>query len=98
MEYTQKDIEQLYDKYVAHTYGRFPMTAVSGKGAVCFRPHNAWGWGRSGWSSWPEAIDSHVSGLARGYGNDLTLDAAMKYCPPTYQDWYNKVRSEMNKI
>jgi len=35
MEYTQKDIEQLYDKYVAHTYGRFPMTAVSGKGAVC---------------------------------------------------------------
>lgn len=70
----------------------------SGKGRSCFRPHNAWGWGRSGWSSWPEAIDSHVSGLARGYGNDLTLDAAMKYCPPTYQDWYNKVRSEMNKI
>ena len=25
-------------------------------------------------------------------------EAAMKYCPPTYQDWYNKVRSEMNKI
>lgn len=70
----------------------------SGKGRSCFRSHNAWGWGGSSWSSWPEAIDAHVSGLARGYGNDLTLAAAQKYCPPTYQDWYNKVRSEMNKI
>lgn len=33
--YTQNDINELYDKYVAHTYGRFPLTVVSGNGARC---------------------------------------------------------------
>ena len=33
--YTQDQITELYDKYVAHTYGRFPLTIVSGKGARC---------------------------------------------------------------
>ncbi len=33
--YTQGEIAALYDKYVAHTYGRFPLTVVSGKGARC---------------------------------------------------------------
>ncbi|MGI6221035.1 MAG: coiled-coil domain-containing protein [Coriobacteriales bacterium] len=70
----------------------------SSKGAICFRSHNAWGWGNSGWGSWEEAIDAHVSGLSRGYGFSLTLGAAKKYCPPTYQDWYNRCLSEMNKI
>ncbi|MFR9006856.1 MAG: hypothetical protein ACLVKA_10885, partial [Collinsella aerofaciens] len=40
----------------------------SSKGRHCFRPHNAWGWGNASWGSWEEAIDAHVSGLARGYG------------------------------
>ena len=70
----------------------------SSKGAICFRPCNAWGWGDSGWSSWEEAIDAHVAGLSRGYGFSLTLGAAKKYCPPYYQDWYNRCLSEMNKI
>ena len=70
----------------------------SSKGAICFRSHNAWGWGNSSWGSWDEAIDAHVAGLSRGYGFSLTLGAAKKYCPPTYQDWYNRCLSEMGKI
>ncbi len=33
--YTQSYVNELYDKYVAHTYGRFPLTVVSGRGARC---------------------------------------------------------------
>lgn len=70
----------------------------SSKGAACFRPHNAWGWGNSSWGSWAEAIDAHVAGLARGYGYTISLAAAKKYCPPTYRLWYSSVSSEMNRI
>lgn len=70
----------------------------SSKGAYCFRSYNAWGWGSSSWSSWEEAIDAHVNGLARLYGYSLTLDAAKKYCPSNYSHWYNSVLSQMNSI
>ena len=70
----------------------------SGKGAVCFRPHNAWGWGSSSWGSWEEAIYAHVSGLASGYGGQISEAAAKKYCPPTWQSWYNRTLDQMNKI
>ncbi|MGN0034854.1 MAG: coiled-coil domain-containing protein [Coriobacteriales bacterium] len=59
----------------------------SSKGAHCFRPHNAWGWGSSGWGSWEEAINAHVAGLARSYGSTLTYAAAQKYCPPNASHW-----------
>ena len=70
----------------------------SSKGAYCFAPYNAWGWGSSGFSSWEEGIDVHVRGLARGYGYTLTPAAAQKYCPPTWQDWYNKCAAQMALI
>lgn len=70
----------------------------STQGRYCFRPHNAWGWGNSSWSSWDEAINAHVAGLARGYGYTLTLRAAKKYCPPTWEDWYNKVARQISRI
>ncbi|MBQ3048964.1 MAG: aspartate aminotransferase family protein [Oscillospiraceae bacterium] len=35
MNYTHNDVVELYDKYVAHTYGRFALTAVSGSGVKC---------------------------------------------------------------
>ena len=73
-------------------------TVESSKGAVCFRPYNAWGWGSSSWSSWPEAINAHVAGLARGYGYTLTIEAAQKYCPPNWEHWYSRVGAEMNLI
>lgn len=70
----------------------------SSKGRHCFRPHNAWGWGNASWGSWEEAIDAHVSGLARGYGYTISVAGAKKYCPPNWFNWYNNTLSEMNRI
>ena len=70
----------------------------SSKGSICFLPHNAWGWGSSSWSDWDSAIVSHVQGLASGYDGTLTLEGAMRYCPPSYQEWYSSVAAEMNSI
>ena len=70
----------------------------SSKGAVCFLPHNAWGWGSSSWSSWEEAIDAHVGGLSRGYGYTISVEAAQKYCPPNWQMWYDRTLEQMNMI
>ena len=70
----------------------------SSKGAVCFRPYNAWGWGNASWSSWEEAIPAHVAGLARGYGYTISWEAAKKYCPPNAAHWYSATLAEMNSI
>lgn len=67
----------------------------SSKGAHCFLPHNAWGWGSSGWGSWEEAIQAHVAGLAQGYGYSITYAAAQKYCPPNCDHWFHATLSEM---
>ena len=71
----------------------------SSKGAACFRSHNAWGYGGSGFSSWEEGINRVVATLGSSlYGGALTKAAAQTYCPPTWQEWYNNVASEMAKI
>ena len=79
----------------------------SSKGAACIRPHNAWGWGAADsdpynlaaeWSSWDEAIDAHVHGLARGYGYTISLDAAKTYCPPNWEHWHEVVSEQMELI
>ncbi len=71
----------------------------SGKGAVCFRSHNAWGWGQVDWPDWPTAIRGHVSGFARGYGGTLTLEGAQMYAGSSiYAQWYSTVLSEMERI
>lgn len=70
----------------------------SSKGLYCFKSHNAWGWGNVSWDSWEEAIDSHVRGLARGYGYTISVEAAKKYCPPNWEHWYNTTVSQMNMI
>ncbi|MBQ3302698.1 MAG: hypothetical protein IJH04_11265 [Eggerthellaceae bacterium] len=70
----------------------------SSKGAVCFLPHNAWGWGSVSWDSWEEAINDHVRGLARGYGYTITPEAAAKYCPPNATHWYEVTVGQMNMI
>ena len=67
-------------------------------GRYCFLPYNAWGWGSASWSSWEEAIDAHVCGLARGYGYTISEEAAKKYCPPTWQSWYSTTLAQMNLI
>ena len=70
----------------------------SGLGANCAHSYNAWGWGSVSWSSWEEAIDAHVAGLARGYGYTLSVTAAQKYCPSNWESWYNKVSAQMSAI
>ncbi len=71
----------------------------STKGAACFRSHNAWGFGSSGYSSWQEGINAVVSTLGSSmYGGYLTRDAAAKYCPPTADEWYNNVSAQMAMI
>ena len=71
----------------------------STKGTYCFRDYNAWGWMTSTrFSSWEESITAHVAFLGDVYGPTLTPAAAQKYCPPTWQDWYNKVGGQMNLI
>lgn len=70
----------------------------SGNGAHCFLPYNAWGWGNSSWSSWEEAINAHVAGLAKGYGYSLTYAAAQKYCPPNTDHWFHNTLSQMMMI
>lgn len=70
----------------------------STRGTNCFRAYNAWGWMSYGWSSWVEAINGHAAGLSEGYGYTISLANAQKYCPPTYQDWYQRTITEMVKI
>lgn len=70
----------------------------SSKGLYCFKPHNAWGWGSASWSSWEEAIDAHVRGLANGYGGQISIEGAKKYCPPNWRAWYDRTLAQMNMI
>ncbi len=70
----------------------------STKGAYCFASYNAWGWGGSGFSSWEDGINTIVSGLASGYGSNITYSAAQKYCPPNASHWYNSCLDQMNLI
>lgn len=70
----------------------------SSKGLNCYASYNAWGWGGISWSSWEEAIDAHVRGLARGYGYTISIDAAKKYCPPNWEHWYNVTSAQMDMI
>ena len=78
----------------------------SSKGQYCIKAHNAWGWGAadsdpyglaSSWATWETAINTHVRGLARGYGYTVSLAAAKKYCS-SWEKWYEGVSSEMAKI
>ena len=71
----------------------------STKGRYCFEKYNAWGWMDSiTWDSWSEAIDAHVKGLSESYGYSITLKSAKKYCPPSYESWFNKTLAQMKKI
>ena len=70
----------------------------SGKGMYCFLPYNAWGWGSSSWDSWEDAIYDHVAGLASGYGGQISVENAQKYCPPNWQMWYDRTLEQMQQI
>lgn len=69
-------------------------------GKHTFRPYNAWGWGKSGFSSWEEGIWAVSKGLSKYYAKGLTTPKAISYsyCPPSSQSWATKVQSVMNQI
>lgn len=70
----------------------------STKGAYCFLPCNAWGWGDYSFGSWEEAIRGHIAYLADMYGSTVTPKAASIYCPPNASFWYNRCVEEMALI
>lgn len=86
-----------WDAGIDPRYSAAISAVESSKGAQCFRPYNAWGWGKVSWSSWEEAIPAHAYGLARGYGYTVSEAAAKKYCE-NWQFWYERVSEEMAKI
>lgn len=90
--------EAAWDNGVDPRWSPAISNTESTKGAHCFLPHNAWGWGDVSWPDWDTAIREHVRGLARGYGYTITPAAAKKYCPPNCEAWYESTATEMLKI
>ena len=90
--------EAAWDNGVDPRWSPAISNTESGKGSVCFRSCNAWGWGNGGWGDWNTAIQDHVAGLAAGYGYSITPEAAQRYCPPTWESWYEKTLNEMAQI
>lgn len=69
-------------------------------GKNTFKPYNAWGWGKSGFSSWEEGIWTVSKSIARYYANGAKTPRAISYsyCPPTADSWAAKVQYVMNQI
>lgn len=65
-----------------------------------FRPYNAWGWGKSGFSNWKEGIWAVSKGLGKYYSRGLNTPKkiAPVYCPPNAVKWGNNVQYIMNQI
>lgn len=71
----------------------------SSKGAVCYRSHNAWGYGGISFGSWEEGINRVVAALGGSlYGGYLTREAAATYCPTGPDHWYNTCAAQMALI
>lgn len=71
----------------------------SGKGASCYRSHNAWGYGGYSFDSWQEGINRIVGALGSSmYGGYLTREAASTYCPTNADHWYNTCAEQMAQI
>ncbi len=69
-------------------------------GKNTFKPYNAWGWGKSGFSSWEEGIWKVSEGLSKYYAKGLTTPRLISYsyCPPSADSWAAKVQYVMDKI
>jgi len=90
--------EAAWDRGVDPRWSPAISNTESSKGAICFLPCNAWGWGDSEWDDWDSAIRDHVAGLASVYGYCITPEAAAIYCPPNSVVWYANTFSEMARI
>jgi hypothetical protein len=65
-----------------------------------FRPHNAWGWGKSGFKTWKDGIWAVSEGLSKYYAKGATTPQtiAPSYCPPSADAWASKVSYVMRVI
>ncbi|HCC68236.1 TPA: hypothetical protein DEP90_03510 [Patescibacteria group bacterium] len=72
----------------------------SSGGIYCFRPYNAWGWGKSGFNSWKDGIWAVSKGLSKYYSSGVNTPRkiAYRYCPPNAVKWGNNVSYVMNLI
>lgn len=70
----------------------------SSGGRYCFRPYNAFGWGKMGFSSFEHSIDTVSYGLATSYGTSNPYAIAPKYNPVTPSSWASKVSGLMSQI
>lgn len=72
----------------------------SGGGKNCFRPYNAWGWGKISFESWKDGIYTVTKGLSIYYSNGANTPAliAPSYCPPNAVKWATNVQYVMNQI
>ena len=88
----------------ASAYGVDPRIAPaiarleSSSGAYCFLPYNAWGWGSVSWPDWETAIWGFTRGYSEGYGGDVTMEGAQRYCPGSAELWYEIVTNYMDQI
>ena len=69
-------------------------------GKNCFKPYNAWGWGKKSFDSWEDGIYTVTEGLAQYYAKGATTPAsiAQSYCPPNAETWARNVSYVMNQI
>lgn len=81
-------------------YRLIPAISIveSSGGRYCFRPYNAFGWGKMGFASFEDAIYTVSKGLAEGYGTDNPHAIAPTYNPVTPVSWANKVAGLMSQI
>lgn len=72
----------------------------SGKGRVCFRPYNAWGYGSFSFSSYEEGIRRVCACLGGStYGGYLTERGAQLYAGTSnWREWYDWICREMASI
>lgn len=81
-------------------YRLLPAISIveSSGGKHCFRSYNPFGWGKSGFNSFDQAIYTVGSGLANGYKTSNPYSIAPKYNPVTPDSWANKVSSLMSQM
>jgi hypothetical protein len=70
----------------------------SSGGNYCFRPYNPFGWGKSGFNSFEDAIYTVTKGLAHGYRSNDPYVIGPTYNPVTPDAWSAKVDSLMQQI
>lgn len=72
----------------------------SGGGKKTFKPYNAWGWGKKGFSNWKEGIYTVSKGIGVYYKEGLTTPKLISvyYCPPSANNWAKKVQFVMDEI